>query len=434
MPRKKTKDLALALDIAYMSSCEGSIQTLFKYSENEIFSTFLFVLPFIENEFQVGRYTVDFKGEKVAVQFFKVDSALDDPIYNLGKKSKFGIRGEGIPTLPFEAYTDNRGKYPCFFAEVEFPYRLASFADPAHPSGLNQDDPEEVEVMGLPKDKDKALAIAVVNRLTKSDDYPLTVSSVEYEEVTAFITLFKTPDGIAVRRLTTLASMNAYENAVFDHFFPNDGIRPLLDSLKSEERVIKSEQELNSTILKIINEVIKHYVEHRSWIEPFWDGKRTYQEGNCSHVIPAAPKHEIKIQPTFHVLLEVLLSQYGIHVTRESNEGTGNLDFRCMYTTMNNKSICIGIELKLAHHKKIQQGISRQLPRYLRAIQSQSGIFLVIWFADKERQFFKKPSARDKEEMVEFLASEAKQTSRKLGILITPILIDASIKLSASQA
>ena len=82
---------------------------------------------------------------------------------------------------------------------------------------------------------------------------------------------------------------------------------------------------------------------------------------------------------------------------RESHEGVGTLDFKCLYTTPAGVAISIGIEFKLAHHKKLKHGVHVQLPSYLRSMRSKTGIFAVMWFKN-ETGTFAEPSDYTKDD------------------------------------
>lgn len=138
-----------------------------------------------------------------------------------------------------------------------------------------------------------------------------------------------------------------------------------------------------------------------------------------------------KIQPTLHVILDMALRPFGIHVLRESDEGIGLLYFSFLYTNKDNIPFSIGIEFKVAHHKKIKHGINRQLPAYLKSIRSQCGSFVVMWFKDKK--YFKEPENRNLEQMTEWLKEEAQKVSAEFDITVVSKVIDASIRPSASS-
>ena len=166
-------------------------------------------------------------------------------------------------------------------------------------------------------------------------------------------------------------------------------------------------------------EIIKHHVENRYWINPFWENSN--------------PKNETEIQPTLHVLFDIILSPFGITVVRETNEGVGNLDFRFIYTTKEKKAISVSAEFKLAHNKRIEHGLTIQFPAYLLAINSKSGIFVVMWFKDETGKHFTKPENRSKSECINFLEKTSTTLNENKEFKIKTILIDASIRPPASK-
>lgn len=198
-----------------------------------------------------------------------------------------------------------------------------------------------------------------------------------------------------------------------------------------ESQNIKSETDL----LKVISDVIaelKHYVEDRRWIEPFWDDERETEVNGTKIKLRASPKKEIKIQPTLYVFFDRSLHRLGIHVSRETDEGIGKLDFKFMITTENHNPLLVCAEFKLAHNTELEHGVTKQLPLYLRANRSTSGIFFVMWFKDEEKKFFDKPTDQNKSQMIEFIEERIKEIKHEEEINIVSFLIDASKKPSAS--
>ena len=55
--------------------------------------------------------------------------------------------------------------------------------------------------------------------------------------------------------------------------------------------------------------------------------------------------------------MDMALTPLGIQVIRESNEGIGSMDFRCLFTTQSGAPLSVGIEFKLAHHKEVKKGM-----------------------------------------------------------------------------
>jgi len=148
--------------------------------------------------------------------------------------------------------------------------------------------------------------------------------------------------------------------------------------------------------------------------------------------LPAIPKKETDIHPTLHVFLYELLIQYGIQVVRESDEGIGSLDLCCLYTTQHEKAVSISIEIKLAHHKRLRHGIEKQLPAYMQARKCKHGLYVILWFKDPAGKFFDQPYGSNLESTKTWVENTAGRISSALSIRLQPIVIDASIKPSAS--
>lgn len=194
---------------------------------------------------------------------------------------------------------------------------------------------------------------------------------------------------------------------------------------------IKSETDLLNVISDVISE-LKHYVEDRRWTEPFWDDEREIEVDGKKINVSAFPKKETKIQPTLYVFFDRRLHPLGIHVSKETDEGIGKLDFKFMITTESHIPLSVCAEFKLAHNPQLEHGITKQLPLYLRANCSISGIFFVIWFKDEEGKFFNKPINQNKIQMIKFIEEKINEIKHEEEININSFLIDASKKPSAS--
>ena len=199
-----------------------------------------------------------------------------------------------------------------------------------------------------------------------------------------------------------------------------------------EDQNIKSEADLLKVISDVIEE-LKHYVEDQRWTEPFWNDECEGEVDGTRIQLKARPKRETKIQPTLYVFFNRSLNRLGIHVSRETDEGIGKLDFKFMITTENHIPLLVCAEFKLAHNTEIEHGITKQLPSYLKASSSKSGIFFVMWFKDEEKKFFDKPTERTKSQMIEFIEETIRETKHVEEINIESFLIDASKKPSASK-
>lgn len=430
--------IKLSMDLGPVSITNGDVKSITLGSPEDYISRITFLLPYKVGTIAPGVYGIDYEGERVSIQIKEIIDRNSDPIFSSGKSMQFGTEGTGVPTLPFIHFTDNRGIYPSILASLIFPKRFASWIDPNHPTGMKMDyDYEKMQVAGPPDAPEKISSIIILNRLFKPRKKWNITRELVAEDVTVFLSNYykKGYNKPILSRLTALASKGAYKNAVEEYFLNGLEIQSLKSQIISEasSKTIQTEEHLLNEVYNILNNVLIHHIEERRWIEAFWDGERTIKHNNVNISVPRIPKKEIDIQPTFHVLLSVLLSPLGIQVIRESDEGVGTLDFRCLFTTAEKKPMSVGIEFKLAHHKKLKKGITTQLPAYLKAINSSSGIYAVMWFKDKSLKYFKEPSGKSKGQMKEWLENTINESNNKFSLNIMPILFDASIKLSASN-
>jgi hypothetical protein len=301
-------------------------------------------------------------------------------------------------------------------------------------------DYERMQITGGPDSEEKISAITVLNRLFKSDEYRLSIQPLSYDDVTVFVEIYfnkgnKTP---ILEKLTALKSKTAYKDAVEDYFLSGFDKSQLYDSLDNlRERFskngIETENDLLEVVLEALNGSLKHHVENRRWIDAFWDGARKVKYQGEDIIVPRQPKSETRIQPTLHVVLDIGLSPLGIQVIRESDEGIGSLDFRFLYTNKNGEALSVALEFKLAHHKKIKKGLISQLPAYLKAMNSRSGILSILWFKDEKGKIFREPRQYQFHEMKSWLEEQVVLVNEKNDIHIAVSMIDASIKSSASN-
>lgn len=198
-------------------------------------------------------------------------------------------------------------------------------------------------------------------------------------------------------------------------------------------QTIESEDDLLQTICNAIAE-IKQWIEDRREIQPYWDEARKIRIANEEREIPATPKNEKNIQPTLGRFFVHRLLPLGIQTIRESDEGIGILDFKFLLTTKENIPLNVCAEFKLAHHERLEHGLTKQLPLYLKASPSKSGVFLVMWFKDENGIYFREPSNKNKSEMLKYLEEKVKDINEKEGFTIKSILIDASKRPPASKS
>lgn len=416
------KQSKLDLDIANIAIIQGSTEALLSNPTESYVTTIQSVLLPEVFSLPPGDYKTIFKNIQVELRVAEIHSPEEDPIFQGGKGFSFGNIN-----LPFNAFTDNRGKYPSRLLTCVFHSRLYE---------PKQIDYEEAQIIGPPQIREKIQLIGALRQIAR--EHHLENISLSYGDITIFLERYfiKPQTTPVVQKLHALASHTAYRDAVADALgIEQAPIQSTLQALMNRwiGTPILNEKTLKSVVLSAINDVLIHHIEDRHWTEAFWDGQRTLKQATGNILIPKYPKNETAIQPTLHVILELSLSKLGIHVVRESDEGVGTLDFRCLYTTPDALAISVGIEFKLAHHKEIKKGITRQLPSYLRAIGSKHGIFAVMWFKS-DPKIFNEPAAYTKEGMRKWLEDEAFNASATQGLEMTSSFIDASIRPTASKA
>ncbi len=425
------------IDIVNHNYVTSFNSTLIKENNLNYRTSIILALPSIENDFKEGNFKVDYNGNLVDVEIFKITDKAQDYILSLIYNTKMPGLTDGILSfspelrLPPEMYTDNRGKYPYYCARIIFPFLLADWLDPSAPSGIKLYDYKRAQITGGYKYEDKIEALFVLNKLFSSPNYNKKL--LVYEDVTLFIENYfsKHDSQLICQKISFFASNKAYKNAI-EYFFGSGSKEYICDIIEKQSiPEILTETDLLEYILHILN-TIAHPIENRRWIDPFWKGKRKVKIDKKYVEIPNEPKIETQIQPTLYVLFHFLLDPR-ITVDRETEEGAGKLDFKFRYTTNNKKQLTLCLEFKLGHHKKIKDGLTKQLPAYLKANESTIGIFTVMWFKDENGILFKEPTNRTKVQMLEFLEETSNYVYENEGLNIKTFMIDASIKKSASN-
>lgn len=426
------------MDMSNVSYMEGTAKSICGGSDDDYVTKIDFVLKNKDFIFPSGVYREGFNGSLVEIKISQISTQDEDPVYRVGKDFNIGASGTGLDFIPFEAFTDNRGEYPATLLTIVFHTRISTWIDDSHETGIKMDlDYEKIQITGIPDNEEKIKAIIVINRLIKSQKWG-KIKSITYDDVTVFLEYYfkKTSNNPLLLKVNALASKTAYKQAIYDYILPKieeSGTSLSLEKFEQSHsnKEIANETDLLQTIKEAIDDVLKYQIESRRWIEPFWDGQRKIEHEGGELLVPRSPKGETKIQPTLHVVLDLALSPVGIHVIRESDEGIGSLDFRFLYTTKDGTPLTVGVEFKVAHHKEIKKGIKNQLPAYLKAIRSSSGIFVVMWF--KDGKFFKAPKGYEKESMENWLLEQARVVSTEKKINISAAILDASIRSSASN-
>jgi hypothetical protein len=154
MPRRNKRGLRLPIiSIASFEIMDGDDVTLAIGKDEDYVTTIFLILPLDEKEFVKGSYKIlnDDWESPVRIRLYQIEDMSKDPIFNLGSLYHFGANIQ-LQDLPFSIFSDNRAKYPCFCADVIFPFRLLDWRR------KSKDEIEQAKLTGI-YSKDKNLAL-----------------------------------------------------------------------------------------------------------------------------------------------------------------------------------------------------------------------------------------------------------------------------------
>lgn len=129
------------------------------------------------------------------------------------------------------------------------------------------------------------------------------------------------------------------------------------------------------------------------------------------------PKNEKAAQMLFFCIAQGYCDKYDVDLNRESDTGAGALDFKL---SVGHSSKVI-IEMKLSTNSTLLHGFEKQLPTYLRAEETQYGVYLIL-------QMNKYPESQLKEIQKEYI-----ELCKSGASPIKLICVDATNRPSASK-
>ena len=131
---------------------------------------------------------------------------------------------------------------------------------------------------------------------------------------------------------------------------------------------------LKEFVNRALDLTVKKSIELRSIYKYLWKDDKF-----------SVPLNEPDIQPIIKSHIQPTLEAKGIQISREVVAANGSLDFLCTYTH-EGSLFKVGTELKKAHHNKLLNGLTQQLPQYLKDEGTKHGIFLALWFKNENFQ------------------------------------------------
>ncbi|WP_076011905.1 hypothetical protein [Alteromonas abrolhosensis] len=144
------------------------------------------------------------------------------------------------------------------------------------------------------------------------------------------------------------------------------GVRELLYETK-----IESARNLKEFVHRSIELIVKNNIEFDGGYSFLWEDVSTTEK---------KPKTEPQMQPYIFALLKTIYEFVGIQISRETVCANGQIDFLVTFTNSKKVALQTCVELKLAHATKVEDGITKQLPKYMRSLRTKQGVFIALWF------------------------------------------------------
>lgn len=171
----------------------------------------------------------------------------------------------------------------------------------------------------------------------------------------------------------------------------------------TEENKRQSPEELLAITLEICN-AYKSLIENNRMYRLLYNDDDT-------------PKDETAAQLLFYSVALGYCKQYDVDLNRESDPGIGEMDFKL---SVGSKSKVI-IEMKLSSNNTLCHGFEKQLPAYLRAEETEYGVFLVLQMS------------KETEPQMDKVKSLYNSVKDRPDNHLHLICVDATTKLSASK-
>ena len=151
-----------------------------------------------------------------------------------------------------------------------------------------------------------------------------------------------------------------------------------------------------SSIQSIVDKVSSIGMHNAFW-DITYDGQK---------IVSRKPKRETDIHPTIHGLLFDIAIAKNFLITPEYAVAGGQLDFLVSGALSTGDIVSTCIEFKHAHSSDYLNGLLKQLPAYMHANGSDSGIYCVMYF---KGPYFTRPEEYDLEGLKFFLVMQGRE-------------------------
>ncbi|MBI1247388.1 hypothetical protein GC197_06020 [bacterium] len=195
-------------------------------------------------------------------------------------------------------------------------------------------------------------------------------------------------------------------------------VEPSIDELNHPEqrssnvaavrKAYADQHDFSSTVLEIIEEV-KQAIR-RAKPHAFWDHNN--------------PKRETETGSGLRMLFESICAYKNIQVFQEDPSRSGNVDFVFSAISIEWTHLNLVLELKNAHSKRLDHGLTLQLPTYLREREVLTGVYGVLWYKGTH---FEQPSDPTLIDCI------ARLDSKKPAGVIAVVGFDLSFSVQASK-
>ena len=404
-----------AMEISHFKFSQGKIDKNI-VEKNKIYTIIRFSIPFDVKDSKEDTIPLD---KNIFIHFKQIENNLADPVFRLFKDLSIGSMGWNYFSDTF--YSDNIKNTTIAF-EIQYFYNPDMVLN--EKGFIDRDFSDKTALLGREYYPHKEF---IIQQLLQNSDK--IISKLEISKADININLFSnyivdyfdvTKNNIIYRRLNTITNPDSYHKAT-DKFLERLNELNLSNSFLSIRELIEksnltTDRGLSLFIQSLIDIIVKNNIELHSNFIYFW---KTDQNGDI------VPQTEPNMQPLIMGHLKTICDYMGIQISREVESANGRIDFLCSFT-YNNKVLKTCVELKNAHNAKIIQGLTKQLPEYLKSERTRNGIYLVLWYKGDK---FSKPN---KYANIAELKTELKSLKVK-GCKIDPIIIDCNKPIVPSK-